>query len=149
MQQSKTGLWLTEWWVALSHGWINTQMDSFASLAVQHLRPFRAFMQDAPLQRWKSTEKHECTLFFLSFVILGPHPQHMEVPRLGFKLELLPPAYAGATATPDPNRVCDLHHSSQHRQILNPLSEVGNLTCNLMVPSCFRCATMGPPWVYF
>ena len=99
------------------------------------------FRKDERAQRSMSV----LDLFFLSFVILGPHPQHMEVPRLGFKLELLPPAYAGATATPDPNRVCDLHHSSQHRQILNPLSEVGNLTCNLMVPSCFRCATMGPP----
>ena len=27
------------------------------------------------------------------------------------------------TATPDPSRVCDLHHSSGQCQILNPLSE--------------------------
>ena len=27
-------------------------------------------------------------LFFFSFAILGPHPWHMEVPRLGVKLEL-------------------------------------------------------------
>ena len=26
--------------------------------------------------------------FFLSFVFWGPHPQHMEVPRLGVVLEL-------------------------------------------------------------
>ena len=42
-------------------------------------------------------------LFFLSFVFLGPHPQHMEVPRLGAESELLPPAYATATATWDPS----------------------------------------------
>jgi len=41
-------------------------------------------------------------IFFLSFVFLGPHSQHMEVPRLGVQLELQLPAYATATATPDP-----------------------------------------------
>ena len=39
----------------------------------------------------------------LFFVFLGPHPQPMEVPRLGVQLELLLPAYARATATPDPS----------------------------------------------
>ena len=45
---------------------------------------------------------------------------------------------------PDPSRICNLHHSSLPRQILNPLSEVRDQTCNLMVPSVigFRCATM-------
>ena len=37
------------------------------------------------------------------------------------KLEL--PVYATATATPDPNRICDLCHSSWQHRILNPLSE--------------------------
>jgi len=47
----------------------------------------------------------------------------MEVLRLGVtsKMQLL--AYTTATARPDPSRVCDLHHSSQQHQILNPLSE--------------------------
>ena len=46
---------------------------------------------------------------------------------------------------------CDLHHSSQQRQILNPLNEASDQTCNLMVPSwiCFRCATTGIPWLFF
>ena len=57
--------------------------------------------------------KAECSLegllfFFLSFFFLGLHLQHMEVPRLGVKLELQLPAYA--TAMPDLSRVCDLHH---------------------------------------
>ena len=30
---------------------------------------------------------------------------------------------AAATATPDLSLVCNLHHSSQHHQILNPLSK--------------------------
>ena len=33
------------------------------------------------------------------------------------------PAYTIATATWDPSCICDLHHSSWHCQILNPLSE--------------------------
>ena len=50
-------------------------------------------------------------------------------------------------ATPDRSHVCDLHHSSQQRQILNPLREARDLTCYLMVPSqiCFRYATTGTP----
>ena len=35
----------------------------------------------------------------------------MEVPRLGVELELQPPAYTTATATPDPSRACNLYHS--------------------------------------
>ena len=51
------------------------------------------------------------TFFF--FVFLGPHPQHMQVPRLGVESELQRPAYATATATatPDLNGICDLHHA--------------------------------------
>ena len=51
-------------------------------------------------------------LFCLSFCLLGPHLRHMEVPRLGIESELQPLAYTTATATPDPSRVWDLHHSS-------------------------------------
>ena len=62
--------------------------------------------------------------FLFSFVcFLGLHSQHVEVPRLGVQSELQLPAYATATATQDPRRhVCNLHHSSQQHQILNPLS---------------------------
>ena len=44
----------------------------------------------------------------------------MEVPRLGVELEQQLPAYATVTATSDPKHVCDLCHSSQQCQILNP-----------------------------
>ena len=40
---------------------------------------------------------------FLFLVFLGPYPWHMEVPRLGVKLELQLPAYTTATATWDPS----------------------------------------------
>ena len=85
--------------------------------------------------------------YFLTFVFLGPHLQHMEVPRLGAESELLPPAYATATATPDPSHVYDLRNSSWQHWILNPLSEARDRTRSLMVPSRihFRCATTGTP----
>ena len=90
-------------------------------------------------------------LFFYSFIcFLGPHLRHIEVPRLGVKSEQQLPAYATDTATQDLSHICDLHHSSQQRQILNPLCKARDRTCNLMVPSRIRfcCATTGAPsWV--
>ena len=47
----------------------------------------------------------------------------MEVPRLGVKLELQLLAYTIATAMQNLSHICDLHHSLQQHQILNPLSE--------------------------
>ena len=52
----------------------------------------------------------------------------MEVPRLGFKLELQLQAYTTATATQDPSRIWDLGHSSQQRWILNPPREARDRT---------------------
>ena len=71
----------------------------------------------------------------------------MEVPRLGVQLELSLLAYTAATATPDSSCVCDLHHSLQQCQILNPLSKARDGAGNLMVPSRIRflCAVMGTP----
>ena len=47
----------------------------------------------------------------------------------------------------DPSHICNLYHSSWQRQILSPLSETRDRTCNLMVPSRihFCCTTMGTP----
>ena len=75
----------------------------------------------------------------------------MEVLRLGVESELLLLAYAPATATQDPSPFCDLHHSSQQRWILNPLSEAKDQTRNLMVLSWipFHCATTGTPRTHF
>jgi len=66
--------------------------------------------------------------FFGVFVFSGPHPGHMEIPRLGVQSELQPPACATATATQDRSLVFNRHHSSQQRLILNPLSEARDLT---------------------
>ena len=40
-------------------------------------------------------------IFFITFffLFLGLHPLHIEVPRLGFELELQLPGYTTATAT--------------------------------------------------
>ena len=62
-------------------------------------------------------------LFFFFFFFLGIHLQHMEVPRLGVKLDLQLLAFTTATATPDPSRFCDLHCSLRQCQVPNPLSE--------------------------
>ena len=85
--------------------------------------------------------------YFLFFCFWGPHPQHIDVPKLGVESELRPLVYTTSTATPDPSRVWDLHHGSQQHGILNPLSEAGDWTHNLMIPSWirFRCTTMGIP----
>ena len=63
---------------------------------------------------------HFCFCFFC---FLGLHSLHIAVPRLGVESELQLPAYTTASAKQDPSRVCDLHHSSQQCQILNPPSE--------------------------
>ena len=70
--------------------------------------------------------------------VLGSHSRHMEAPRQGVKPELQLAAYTTATATPDPSRICDLHHSSWQCRILNPLSETRDQTRNLLVPSQSR-----------
>ena len=85
-------------------------------------------------------------LFFCLF-ILGLHPWHMEVTRLGVELELQLMAYATAIAMPDLSHVCDLHHSSWQCWILNPLSKARDWTHVLMATSqiCFYWATIGTP----
>ena len=78
---------------------------------------------------------------------LGLHPRHMEVPRLGAEWELQLPAYATATATPDPSHICDRHHSSWQCPTLNPLSGARDRTHILMETTrvFHRWATMRTP----
>ena len=61
--------------------------------------------------------------FVVVVVFLGPHLEHMEVPRLGVQSELQLLAYTTAAATPDPSCICDLHRSLGPCRIFNPLSE--------------------------
>ena len=65
--------------------------------------------------------QHKECFYFVLFFFLGLYLQHMEGPWLGVELEL--PAYTTATAAQDPSHICDLHHSSHHCWIFNPLSE--------------------------
>ena len=65
-------------------------------------------------------------------VFLGPRLWHTDVPRPGVRSELQLPVYTTATAIRDLSCLCDLHHSSQQRQILNPLSEARDRTPILM-----------------
>ena len=46
---------------------------------------------------------------FICLFILQLHLRHMEVPRLGVKLELQLQAYTTATATWDPSHICNPH----------------------------------------
>ena len=84
---------------------------------------------------------------FNFFVLLGPHLQHMEVPRLEVESELQLLTYATVIATRDSSHICDLHHSSRQHQILHPLSEARDRTSVLVDPSWIRycCATAGAP----
>ena len=79
----------------------------------------------------KQTNKQNLALLFVYVYVyihtyiysfLGLHLKHMEVLRLGVESELQPLAYTTVTATSDPSLIFDLHHSSQQRWILKPLS---------------------------
>ena len=71
---------------------------------------------------------------------LGPPSQHMEVPRLVVESELQLPANTTAAAVPDLSHICNLHHSSWQRWILNPPNGARDQTHILMgtsqVPYC-------------
>ena len=91
---------------------------------------------------------HWCKYWLLHFFCLfRTHPGHMEVPRLGNKSELQLPAYTRAKSTSDPSCVCNIYHSSQQHQILNPMSKARCQTWVLMSTSQihFHCAMMGTP----
>ena len=76
--------------------------------------------------------------YFLSFVFLGQHPWHMEVPRLGVESKLQLLAYTTAIATLDPSCVYELHHRSRQHRLLNPLSKARDRICILMDASQIR-----------
>ena len=65
------------------------------------------------------TSNTGCFLFLFLF-FLGPHLQHMKVPRLGAELEVQLPVYTTATATRDPSHISYLQHSSQQSHWVRP-----------------------------
>ena len=80
-----------------------------------------------------TTHHHPDGCLQLAFCLfLGPLLWHMELPRLGVELELQLPAYTTDIATQDLLHVFDFNHSSQQRQVLNPLSKTRDRTCILM-----------------
>ena len=83
-------------------------------------------------ETYHHSHKEVCAFFFFGLV-LGPHLQHMEVPILGVKSELQFLVYTTATAMPDWSHVCNLHHSSQQCQILNPLREARDVYSWILV----------------
>ena len=91
---------------------------SFSLITNYSFRMFRSFV--SPLR--------EMDFFFF---FLGPHPQHVKVPRVEVKLELQLLAYATAIATLDLSCICDLQGSLQQHQILNPLREASHRTHTL------------------
>ena len=84
---------------------------------------------------------------FLFVFFLGPKVRHMDVPRLGVQSELQLLAYATAIAAQGPRHICDLHHSSQQSQSLDPLSKARDRTHILRDISwiLFHCTTIGNP----
>ena len=83
--------------------------------------------------------------FFFNLFFLVLCLWHLEVPRLGVKLELQLPAYPTATARPDPSRI--MQPTAQRHRILNPLSEARDQACLLMDTSRvrFHVAKAGTP----
>ena len=73
-------------------------------------------------------EFETCNHFWNFFFFLWLHMWHMEVCRLGVKLELQLWAYTTATAMPGLTCVCSQCHILQQYQILNSLSEARDPT---------------------
>ena len=88
----------------------------------------------------KRLDKVPCAVVdYFIFCLLGLHPWHMKVPRLGVELELQLAVFPTATAMQDLSRVCDLHHSSQQCRIHDRLSKARDQTRILMDTS--------PSWI--
>ena len=101
----------------------------------------------------RSAEKHienlssVAMLFFFHLIqILTPRLSRHN--RWFACYSFLLPTYISAPAKPDPSQVCKLRHSSEQRQILNPLSKARDRTCILMDTSQIRYhwATTGTPY---
>ena len=73
--------------------------------------------------------------YFYLFILLGLHPQHTKVPRLGVKSELQLLAYTTSTAVPDPSQVGNLLCNLQPRWNLNSLSRARDRTLVLVATS--------------
>ena len=135
------------WW----QGYVSAELWIRAPAIMEKPLCIQAFVPEAQgPPRWTSfpcLSKPSQIVFVCLFVFcfLGLHLWHMEVPRLGVKMELHLPAYA--TATGDPSRICNLHQSSQQCWIPDLLNKTRDWNCILTNTSlsCFCCATTGTP----
>ena len=121
------------------------QQQKHQKLSVSYLGiPNKCYSASLPKNENKKYTNHyfkmlKHALIFFFFFFLRPHLQHVEVPGLEVESKLQLLAYTISTATWDPSHVCNLHHSSWQRWILNPLSKARDQICNLMDTSqiCF------------
>ena len=77
-------------------------------------------------------------IFFCLFAISWAPPVAYGGSQARGLIGTIATGYARATATRDLRCVCNPHHSSLQRRIVNPLSKARNQTHNLMVPSWIR-----------
>ena len=69
--------------------------------------------------------------FVFFFAFSGPHPWHMQVPRLGVESELQLQAYTTAMAMPDPSHIYDLHKAHSNTRSLTHQARPGNKPTSL------------------
>ena len=98
----------------------------------------------------------EGVLFLLLFLFcfcffLGLHPQHMEVPRLGVKLELQLPAYSTSTATWNLSLIWAYTTADSNARFLTLWAKPGIEPASSWILFSFitHWAIMGTPWWIF
>ena len=74
-------------------------------------------------------------LVFFFFFFLRAVLEAYESSQARGRIGAVAAVYTTTTATQDLSPICDLHHSSQQRQIINPLIEARDRTQNLIIPS--------------
>ena len=82
--------------------------------------------------------------FFLSFCFSRAAPAAYGDSQARGLIGAIAAGLSRATATQDPSRVCDLHHSSWQPWIPNPLSKARDQIRTLMVPS--QIVSTAPQW---
>ena len=90
------------------------------AISLKDLKRFSKPSSSPHCHSWSNSQNiylasHSSTTIIYLFIVffLRPPPRHVEVPRLGVKLELQLPAYTTAIATSDLSHTCDLHLNSQ------------------------------------
>uniref|UniRef100_A0A8D1LJK6 Interleukin-3 receptor subunit alpha n=1 Tax=Sus scrofa TaxID=9823 RepID=A0A8D1LJK6_PIG len=77
---------------------------------------------------------------------MGPHPQPMDVPRLGVESGLQLPAHPTATATRHLSVLCNLHRSSGQHQICTPRMEARDRGLEWEYPKILTAPNITNSW---